>query len=122
MEARKKREERSRVTDVIQGWGAPGELPKTLEGDEKPVGGQDGRDDEKIRAWLDQGGVQGYEKKLRKAAQRGVVKLFNAIRAAQNTTEDSLEDGGGAASLPADNKSGSKKGDNPLGGKAKAGE
>ncbi|KAJ3018913.1 hypothetical protein HKX48_002560 [Thoreauomyces humboldtii] len=34
-----------------------------------------------------------YEKKLRKVATRGVVKLFNAIRVAQKTAEDVRSDG-----------------------------
>lgn len=125
--ARRKREDRAHVTDVIGGWGAPGELPKTADGDEKPViasEAQEGVEAEKLKAWLQEGGVQGYEKRLRKVAQRGVVKLFNAIRAAQNTNEDDLEEAQPvkAASTDVAATKNVKKADNPLGGKTKASE
>lgn len=50
-----------------------------------------------------------------------VVKLFNAIRAAQNTSEADLEEEGPRAGAVADSRS-SEKGRNELGGKGKAGE
>lgn len=135
--AKRKREDRARVTDVIGGWGAPGELPKTFEGDEKfaeitnePL--QSSKEEQKkLKAWLDEGGVQGYEKRLRKSAQRGVVKLFNAIRAAQNTTEADLEEQDVERKSSSKNEksikengpqANAKRADNPLGGKAKAGK
>ncbi|KAK0529192.1 hypothetical protein OC834_003785 [Tilletia horrida] len=46
--------------------------------------------DAEQRAWLEEGGSRAYERKLRKVAQRGVVKLFNAIRAAQTTSMDDV--------------------------------
>ncbi|PWN90286.1 hypothetical protein FA10DRAFT_301557 [Acaromyces ingoldii] len=107
LEARKKREDRAHVEDVIGGWGPPGRLPKTEEGEEKQP---DDEPDDAARSWLSQGGAQGYEKRLRKVAQRGVVKLFNAIRAAQNTNEADYED------VTKKNQSS----DNVLGSKAKA--
>ncbi|PWN38148.1 uncharacterized protein FA14DRAFT_159862 [Meira miltonrushii] len=133
--AKRKREDRARVTDVIGGWGAPGELPKTFEGDEKmgessnePM--QSSKEEQqKLKSWLDEGGVQGYEKRLRKSAQRGVVKLFNAIRAAQNTTEADLNDEDGERKSTTKNEkavkenntqASAKRADNALGGKAKA--
>jgi hypothetical protein len=58
-EARKEREERARVKDVIAGWGAPGCPP----GEGPP--GQAG-----IK-WEEEGGATGREKRLRKVAQRG---------------------------------------------------
>lgn len=135
--AKRKREDRARVTDVIGGWGAPGELPKTFEGDEK-VGEMSSEpmqsskeEQQKLKSWLDEGGVQGYEKRLRKSAQRGVVKLFNAIRAAQNTTVADLDDQDGERKSTAKNEkavkenniqANAKSSDNALGGKAKAGE
>lgn len=68
LEARKKREDRAHVEDVIGGWGPPGRLPKTEEGEEKRP---DDEPDDGARGWLSQGGAQGYEKRLRKVAQRG---------------------------------------------------
>lgn len=135
--AKRKREDRARVTDVIGGWGAPGELPKTYEGEEK-LGGtissnelSTKEEQQRLKGWLDEGGVQGYEKRLRKSAQRGVVKLFNAIRAAQNTTDADLVDQGGEGKSQTkneksvkgnDNQTNVKRADNPLGGKTKAGK
>ncbi|PWZ02642.1 hypothetical protein BCV70DRAFT_214178 [Testicularia cyperi] len=94
LEQRRRREERCHVKDVIGGWGPPGVLP--------PLEDEDGNiiettpsthgEAEKLQDWASQGGSQGYERKLRKVAQRGVVKLFNAIRAAQTTTEDDLHE------------------------------
>lgn len=152
LDARRKREDRAHVTDVIGGWGAPGEPPKTAAGDEKPASAtttsvaletaNGGEDELKIREWLQQGGAQGYEKRLRKAAQRGVVKLFNAIRAAQNTGEADVEEQREKGTIKQSNKvqhsaedksqkapvattgaivnASLKKGDNALGGKARA--
>lgn len=135
LEARRKREDRAHVTDVIGGWGAPGQPPKTLTGDSKTAQEDLRDDDEKIQGWLHQGGVQGYEKRLRKAAQRGVVKLFNAIRAAQNTNEDDLAEsqqhpasskssrqglGDTSAAAPDTSNVSLKKGENALGGKLRA--
>jgi hypothetical protein len=122
VEAKKKRLERARVKDVIGGWGAPGQVLKTAEGDEME---SEVEEDNKVKEWQLQGGSQAYEKKLRKVAQRGVVKLFNAIRAAQNTTTDDVEIVKGTSKEDRNFKtaaSNTLKGENVLGGKAKAGE
>lgn len=93
LEQKRRREERSHVKDVIGGWGPPGVLP-ALEDEEgnviETLGNVD-NDAERLQEFATQGGTQSYERKLRKVAQRGVVKLFNAIRAAQTTTEDDLQ-------------------------------
>lgn len=121
VEAKKKRLERARVKDVISGWGAPGQVLKTAEGDDKEAV----EESEQMKEWQLQGGSQAYEKKLKKVAQRGVVKLFNAIRAAQNTTTDDVEMVKGTSKEERGFKtaaSNTLKGENVLGGKAKAGE
>lgn len=54
--------------------------------DEKRTAGEKGRVKDVLgleREDVDSGGVVGKEKELRRTAQRGVVKLFNAVRAAQ---------------------------------------
>lgn len=43
---------------------------------------------------VDVGEMREQEKKLRKTAQRGVVKLFNAVRAAQVKGEEAARKGG----------------------------
>ncbi|KAL9940798.1 hypothetical protein V8E36_000286 [Tilletia maclaganii] len=114
MQQRKMREERAHVTDVIGGWGPPGVLPTIDEAAWKDVlakkkhgvsgvgrnllGGSVNVDegDEEQAAWLEEGGSRAYERKLRKVAQRGVVKLFNAIRAAQTTSLDDVKAAAGA--------------------------
>ena len=68
---RKKELERGRIRDVLAG----DKLNENLEG----VGGK--WDLEK-------------ERQLRKTAQRGVVKLFNAVRAAQVKGEEARKEGG----------------------------
>lgn len=118
VEAKKKRAERARVTDVIGGWGAPGQVLKTDEGDEREAD-----ESKQFKDWSLQGGAQAYEKRLRKVAQRGVVKLFNAIRAAQNTTESDVEAVKGTRKEETISKAAaanSLKGENALGAKAKA--
>lgn len=94
LEQKRRREERCHVKDVIGGWGPPGVLPPLQDEDgnrlESPFAAED--EAEKLQEFASQGGSQTYERKLRKVAQRGVVKLFNAIRAAQTTTEDDLEE------------------------------
>ena len=82
LEKRKEREERAHIKDVIGEWGPPGSLSYA---GHAPLSGP------ALDAWTEQGGAKGYERRLRKTAQRGVVKLFNAIRAAQSTTEDDIE-------------------------------
>lgn len=118
VEAKKKRAERARVTDVIGGWGAPGQVLKTDEGDEREA-----EESEHFKEWSLQGGAQAYEKRLRKVAQRGVVKLFNAIRAAQNTTESDVEALKGTRKEENVSKASAAnrlKGQNALGAKGKA--
>lgn len=84
LEKRKEREERAHIKDIIGDWGPPGLLSYS-ETTQAPLSGA------ALDAWTEQGGTKGYERRLRKTAQRGVVKLFNAIRAAQTTTEDDIE-------------------------------
>lgn len=127
LEERRAREARWRVKDVIGAWGQPGQRP-----------GEDDEADETEEStsaldWQQQGGTKGYERKLRKVAQRGVVKLFNAIRAAQSTTRDDLPDSApardsgaaaakaksGLASAAADRDGGNVAGRNALGGKSR---
>lgn len=81
LEQRREREERAHVRDVIGGWGPPGRLPSQHTDAEAP----------ETLEWLEQGGTKGYERRLRKVAQRGVVKLFNAIRVAQETSMDDVD-------------------------------
>ncbi|KAJ1030305.1 hypothetical protein NDA16_001215 [Ustilago loliicola] len=96
LEQKRRREERSHAKDVIGGWGPPGVLPPLEDEDGNiietypAISAED--DAQKLQEFASQGGSQAYERKLRKVAQRGVVKLFNAIRAAQTTTEDDLEE------------------------------
>ncbi|CBQ67773.1 conserved hypothetical protein [Sporisorium reilianum SRZ2] len=94
LEQKRRREERCHVKDVIGGWGPPGVLPALEDEDGNvietyPTAADDA---ERLQEFASQGGTQSYERKLRKVAQRGVVKLFNAIRAAQTTTEDDLHE------------------------------
>ncbi|WFD34239.1 hypothetical protein MCUN1_001076 [Malassezia cuniculi] len=76
---RRVRQERAHVRDVIGEWGPPGVLPGRTP------------DEATQQAFLEQGGTKGYERRLRKVAQRGVVKLFNAIRAAQSTSTEDID-------------------------------
>lgn len=66
---------KGRVTDVLLG----------------DAGGQDGGEVHGQAAF-----IREQEKKLRKTAQRGVVKLFNAVRAAQIKGEEAARQGGAA--------------------------
>ena len=70
--------EKGRVRDVVVGGVATGKpASKTgggADGEEMPEGGASG--------------VQATERRLRKTAQRGVVRLFNAVRAAQVASAD----------------------------------
>ena len=78
---RHEREERGHVADVIAGWTARPNIPfsqwgKVNEGDtsfEYSVGGAD------------------KEKELRRLAQKGAVRLFNAIKAAQSTEKNASD-------------------------------
>ncbi|EST09985.1 Protein of unknown function DUF1665 [Kalmanozyma brasiliensis GHG001] len=93
LEQKRRREERSHIKDVIGGWGPPGVLPALEDEDGNIIETFYAENDEqRLEEFASQGGSQVYERKLRKVAQRGVVKLFNAIRAAQTTTEDDLEE------------------------------
>ncbi|SNX81684.1 uncharacterized protein MEPE_00389 [Melanopsichium pennsylvanicum] len=94
LEQKRRREERCHVKDVIGGWGPPGVLPPLEDEDGNVIEIFASAEDEaeKLQEFASQGGSQTYERKLRKVAQRGVVKLFNAIRAAQTTTEHDLEE------------------------------
>lgn len=93
LEQKRRRQERSHIKDVIGGWGPPGVLPALEDEDGNVIETfYAENDEERLEEFASQGGSQVYERKLRKVAQRGVVKLFNAIRAAQTTTEDDLEE------------------------------
>ncbi|WFD45107.1 hypothetical protein MPSI1_003784 [Malassezia psittaci] len=81
LEKRHERQERAHVRDVIGDWTPPGILP----------GQQIDSSTASMQEYMDQGGGKGYERRLRKVAQRGVVKLFNAIRAAQETSVDDVD-------------------------------
>ncbi|CAO1635034.1 unnamed protein product [Sympodiomycopsis kandeliae] len=127
LEERRRREEQYRVRDLIGGWGKPGERPgQTDEGLAVLGEDSDGGDDASHDAWFRDGGSKGYERRLRKVAQRGVVKLFNAIRAAQSTTDEDLQDKEKTISSsthagPLHSRSGQDtvSGKNALGGKSK---
>lgn len=67
--------DKGRVTDVLLG----------------DAGGQDGGEVDGQAAL-----IRDQEKRLRKTAQRGVVKLFNAVRAAQIKGEEAARQGGAA--------------------------
>lgn len=115
LEQRRRREERSHVKDVIGGWGPPGVLPALEDEDGNVMETMRNAEDdvERLQEFASQGGSQSYERKLRKVAQRGVVKLFNAIRAAQTTTEDDLQEveakkSAASASATASDKAGSQ--------------
>jgi len=60
LEQRRQREERAHIKDVIGEWGPPGAHASL-----GPVY------TEAMDAWLEQGGAKGYERRLRKTAQRG---------------------------------------------------
>ncbi|PWN24481.1 hypothetical protein BDZ90DRAFT_235027 [Jaminaea rosea] len=97
-EERRARMDRFRVRDVIGGWGPPGVLPDgTSLAKARTAEGSDAEDDA-----VDDFSSKLHERALRKVAQRGVVKLFNAIRAAQSTSLPDEEDDGGAAKRRAD--------------------
>ncbi|WFD01113.1 hypothetical protein MYAM1_003874 [Malassezia yamatoensis] len=81
LEKRHERQERAHVRDVIGDWAPPGVLPG------QPIDSESAS----MQEYMDQGGGKGYERRLRKVAQRGVVKLFNAIRAAQETSVDDVD-------------------------------
>lgn len=81
LQQRRELEERGHVKDVIGEWGPPGVLPTSRAPEESPG----------FHEWMEQGGAKGYERRLRKVAQRGVVKLFNAIRAAQTTSPGDID-------------------------------
>lgn len=89
------REERGHISDVIAGWSARPNIPfsqwSRLETEDAPQTVEYG-----------QGGAE-REKELRRLAQRGAVRLFNAIKAAQTTEADVLAGGSGrVAAIKAD--------------------
>lgn len=128
LEERRNREDQFRVRDLIGGWGRPGEKPGQSSLTRAGAGAGEDSDAEEggeMDEWLREGGSKGFERRLRKVAQRGgeysplqdllghstlsdeheeltrpsylflppsVVKLFNAIRAAQSTTTDDVEE------------------------------
>lgn len=75
-EERKLAMEKGRVKDVLLGTDAP-----------RPPGAA-GEGAESVEAAV------ALEKRLKKTAQRGVVKLFNAVRAAQVKAEEAARQGG----------------------------
>lgn len=84
------REERGHVKDVIAGWTARPNVPFSQ------WNGVDATDDKTEHGI---GGAE-KEKELRRLAQRGVVRLFNAIKAAQYTEEAVTKSG--VAAIKAD--------------------
>ena len=88
------REERGHVSDVIAGWSARPNIPfsqwNRLEGESSSSSAQ------QASIEYGQGGAE-REKELRRLAQRGAVRLFNAIKAAQTTEADVLAGGGPAS-------------------------
>ena len=72
--------EKGRVKDVLLGTDAPGAVTGVDVGEEG--------DRERVKE------MQELEKKLRKTAQRGVVKLFNAVRQAQVRAEEAAKERG----------------------------
>ncbi|CAO1614939.1 unnamed protein product [Jaminaea pallidilutea] len=117
---RRAREERGRVRDVIGSWGRPGQKPNGEgEGEEDGILAAGGAADDE---WAQSGGTKGYERRLRKVAQRGVVKLFNAIRAAQSTTQEDVEEDQAQKSraVVAGDKAGAGAGGGSSGGKGAA--
>ena len=73
--------DKGRVRDVLLGTDRPGSSTRA-EGGEGDGGA------------VSVGELQEQERRLRKTAQRGVVKLFNAVRAAQVKAEEAKAQGG----------------------------
>lgn len=77
LEERRSREDQFRVRDLIGGWGRPGEKPG--QGPAAGAGaavqgfGEDSDAEEggEMDEWLREGGSKGFERRLRKVAQRG---------------------------------------------------
>ena len=65
------------MRDVLLGDRVPSTAPPSSSKPETGTGARDGTDGPSAAEILEQ------ERRLRKTAQRGVVKLFNAVRAAQ---------------------------------------
>ena len=78
--------EKGRVRDVLLGTDRP----------QAATNGDDGNQAEGQKD-LSVGELQEQERRLRKTAQRGVVKLFNAVRAAQVKAEEARAKGGSQA-------------------------
>ncbi len=70
--------DKGRVKDVLLGTDAPDKMDE----------GEEMGDGEKVKE------IQELEKRLRKTAQRGVVKLFNAVRQAQVRAEEAAKEKG----------------------------
>ncbi|KAL9103835.1 MAG: hypothetical protein Q9163_001155 [Psora crenata] len=75
--------ERGRVKDVLLGTDRPGAGPEKGDGARGGISGEQSV-----------GEMMEFERRLRKTAQRGVVKLFNAIRQAQVKAEEARAQGG----------------------------
>ena len=75
--------EKGRVRDVLLGTDRP--VASTGGGDSSEPAGE---------GEMSVGELQEHERRLRKTAQRGVVKLFNAVRAAQVKAEEARAKGG----------------------------
>ncbi|MBW0490953.1 hypothetical protein O181_030668 [Austropuccinia psidii MF-1] len=81
--ARHQQQEQGHIRDVIGGWAPRPAVPFSEWLVQDP------------QKWRDQGAYVGgasQEKSLRRLAQTGVVKLFNAIRAAQNVGETNVNE------------------------------
>ncbi|KAL9126094.1 MAG: hypothetical protein Q9217_004810 [Psora testacea] len=82
-EDKKEAFERGRVKDVLLGTDRPGARVGTGNGAEEGLDGE-----QSVGETIEQ------ERRLRKTAQRGVVKLFNAVRQAQVKAEEARAQGG----------------------------
>ena len=71
LQERRERQESAHVRDVIGEWGPPGVLPGTTP------------DPDVMQAFLEQAGAKGYERRLRKVAQRGGASLLTSCEAVQ---------------------------------------
>lgn len=95
------REERGHVSDIIAGWTPRPNIPfsQWAKLEKKPNNNDDGKGPTGLVEYfgdnvgeMSTGGAE-KERELRRLAQKGAVRLFNAIKAAQSTAED-IEAGG----------------------------
>ncbi|KAK1924487.1 hypothetical protein DB88DRAFT_490583 [Papiliotrema laurentii] len=94
---KEEKEDKARIRDVVEGWAA-----RSVDGGATVVGGQE------------------FEKGLRKTAQRGVIKLFNAILVASKTAEEATTSLSARAGVKDEKPKGKKEKDNIMGRGGKA--